>query len=53
MAFAAVDLDWKKHVRQAEEFMRPTDLLVSRADPSKAKLKLGWEAGTDMPQVVE
>jgi len=52
-AFAAVDLDWKEHVRQADEFMRPTDLLVSRADPGKAKLKLGWEARIHMPQVVE
>lgn len=52
IAFAAVDLDWKEHVRQADEFKRPTDLLVSRADPSKAKLKLGWEARTTMPEVV-
>ncbi len=53
MAFAAVNLDWKEHVRQADEFMRPTDLLISRADPCKAKLKLGWTARTSMPQVVK
>ena len=52
IAFAALDLDWKQHVRQADELMRPTDLLISCADPGKAKLKLGWEARTDMPQVV-
>ena len=51
--FAAVDLDWKKHVNQADELMRPTDLLMSKADPGKAKLKLGWEARTFMPQIVE
>ncbi len=53
IAFAAVDLDWKAHVKQADEFMRPTDLLISRADPGKARLKLGWEARTHMPKVVE
>ena len=53
MAFAAVDLDWKKHVGQADEFIRPTDLLISSADPDKAKAKLGWQARMSMPQVVE
>ena len=53
LAFATFDLDWRKHVKQSDEFFRPTDLLVSSADPSKAKLKLGWEAKFDMPKVVE
>jgi GDPmannose 4,6-dehydratase len=53
LAFANFDLDWHKHVRQSEEFFRPTDLLVSSADPSKAKLNLGWQAQIDMPQVVK
>lgn len=29
---------------QVEEFMRPTDLLVSRADLTEASVKLGWKA---------
>ncbi len=53
MAFAAVDLDWKEHVGQGAEFMRPTELLISSADPGKARLKLGWQARMNMPQVVE
>jgi GDPmannose 4,6-dehydratase len=53
LAFAYFDLDWHEHVSQSEEFFRPTDLLVSSADPSKAKLKLGWQAQIDMPQVVK
>lgn len=52
-AFAAVNLDWKEHVGQAAEFIRPTDLLISSADPGKAKAKLGWQACMSMPQVVE
>lgn len=52
LAFESFDLDWRQHVKQSEEFFRPTDLLISSADPSKAKLKLGWEAEFDMPKVV-
>jgi len=53
LAFASVDLDWREYVRQSDKFFRPTDLLVSSADPSKAKLELGWQAQFDMPKVVE
>lgn len=53
LAFLAVDLDWREHVKQSEEFFRPTDLLVSSANPSKANLKLGWQAQIEMPQVVQ
>jgi GDPmannose 4,6-dehydratase len=52
IAFSAVDLDWKEHIGQADEFMRPTDVLISSADPGKARAKLGWEARMTMPQVV-
>lgn len=52
LAFATFDLDWREHVKQSDIFFRPTDLLVSSADPSKAKLKLGWQAQLDMPIVV-
>jgi GDPmannose 4,6-dehydratase len=52
-AFASLNLDWRVHVKQSNEFFRPTDLLVSSADPSHAKLKLGWQACFDMPKVVE
>lgn len=50
--FLQLDLDWKEHVEQNQEFMRPTDLLVSVGDASKAKQKLGWEAKYKMRDVV-
>lgn len=53
LSFSAFDLDWRMHVKQSDEFLRPTDLLVSSADPSKAKDALGWQATVFMPQVVE
>lgn len=51
-AFSQFDLNWRDHVQQSEEFMRPTDLKVSRADPSKAKRVLGWESQSTMTDVV-
>lgn len=52
-AFNVRDLNWQEHVMQDQSLFRPTDLLVSRADPSKAKLILDWQAQMTMPQVVE
>jgi len=50
--FAALGLGWRSHVEQAEAFMRPTDLLIGRADPRKAERLLGWKAQYTMPDVV-
>lgn len=51
-AFTHFGLDWRAHVVQDPALFRPTDLLVSRADPSKAKKILGWSATTTTPEVV-
>lgn len=53
LAFSTFDLDWREHVKQSDIYFRPTDLLISSADPIKAKLELGWQAQFDMPKVVE
>ena len=53
LAFSEFDLDWRQHVLQSEALFRPTDLLVSRADPSEAHRKLGWQARTRMPEVIK
>jgi GDPmannose 4,6-dehydratase len=52
-AFSSVGLDWSKHVEQSKEFMRPTDILISRADPSKAENTLGWKAKLKMPTIIQ
>ena len=52
-AFSVKGLNWRDHVEQRQEFMRPTDILVSRADPSKARRVLAWVADKKMPDVVE
>ncbi len=51
-AFAAVELDWHDHVDVDPALMRPADLKVSRADPTRAREQLGWQAQTRMAGVV-
>ena len=51
-AFAAVGRDWHDHVVQDERLFRPTDIALSRADPSKARQKLGWQATISGEEVV-
>ncbi len=52
-AFTAVNLDWHEHVDADSSLMRPTDIAISRADPSHAASKLGWQARTRMQGVVQ
>lgn len=51
-AFEALNLDWHDHVISDPALMRPTDLRISRADPSLAAEKLGWRASMHMHDVV-
>jgi len=52
-AFMYCGLDWREHVDQSPEFMRPTDIPISCANPEKAEQQLGWKAHADMPKVVK
>jgi hypothetical protein len=45
-------LDWKCHTEVRPELVRPSDILRSRVDPSKARRELGWQAQVMMPDVV-
>jgi len=51
-AFKSVDLDWKDHVVISETLKRPSEIMYSSADPSKAKEQLGWTARKTMRDVV-
>jgi len=51
-AFACVDLNWQDWVVTNETLFRPTDIAISRGNPSKANQKLAWEARSKMPDVV-
>ncbi len=51
-AFQEVGLNWQDHVDIDKQFFRPTDLMIGKADPSKARQKLGWKATHSMADVV-
>jgi GDPmannose 4,6-dehydratase len=50
--FQAAGLDWRKYVEHDASLLRPTDILNSYADPSKACRILDWKAEVKMQDVV-
>jgi len=53
VVFSRLGLDWQNYVVLSETLIRPTDIIVSTANPERALTKLGWQAQFDMPQVVD
>jgi GDPmannose 4,6-dehydratase len=53
VAFERVGLDWEKYVRSDAQFVRPAEVDVLIADPSKAKKKLGWTTEVSFKQLIE
>jgi GDPmannose 4,6-dehydratase len=49
--FSAVGLDWKDHVRHDRSLVRPTEIACGRADPSRARKAIAWQAMYSMPDV--
>lgn len=43
-AFAEVGLNWSEHAVVDSSLFRPTDIALSKGNPTKAKQQLGWEA---------
>ncbi len=52
-AFNCVGLDWREYVVSDASLFRPTDIAVGRANPAKAKEKLGWQAKHKLKDVVQ
>jgi GDPmannose 4,6-dehydratase len=52
-AFSCNGLDWQDHVITDASLLRPTDLAISRGDPNKAKVQLGWQAQYRMADIVQ
>jgi GDPmannose 4,6-dehydratase len=44
IVFSSLGLDWRKYVVLSPSLQRPTEILVSRANPAKAYSRLGWKA---------
>jgi GDPmannose 4,6-dehydratase len=51
-AFGAVGLDYQKYVVRDERFMRPAEVDVLVADPSKAHEQLGWSPTVSFQDLV-
>src|SRR5512143_1429329 len=52
IAFEHVGLDWKKHVVVDRALVRPAEVDVLRADPSKARRKLDWRPTVGFAELV-
>lgn len=51
-AFNCVGLDWREHVITDSTLLRPSEIMVSRANSAKAARRLGWHARYKMRDVV-
>ncbi len=51
-AFGHVGLDWEKHVVVDPKFIRPAEVDLLQADPSKARAELGWEPKVSFEELV-
>jgi GDPmannose 4,6-dehydratase len=45
-------MDWQKYVVIDPRLVRPAEVDVLRADPSKARRELGWQPTVSFPQLV-
>lgn len=52
VAFSAVGLDWKQHVKRDPNFNRPADSRRMVGNASKAKRLLGWEPHNSFSQLI-
>ena len=52
VAFEAVGLDWHEYVRVNPDFIRPSELMISKGNPNKARQVLGWEAKYQLNEIV-
>jgi len=50
--FTQLDLDWQAHIEIHDEFMRPSDIMISDANPAKALMELDWRANYKMKDVI-
>ncbi|MFM8274530.1 MAG: GDP-mannose 4,6-dehydratase [Gemmata sp.] len=53
LAFAAVGLDWQKHVTIDQSLVRPAEVDLLIGDPAKAEKGLGWKPEVSFEQLVE
>jgi len=53
IAFERVGLNWEDYIRSDPQFMRPAEVDLLIADPTKARTKLGWTPEVSFQQLIE
>ena len=53
IAFAAVGLDWRRHVREDQTLLRRAEVDHLVGDASKARRILGWQPRIGFPALIE
>ncbi len=53
LAFARAGLDWREHVKSDPRYLRPAEVDLLLADPSKAKRVLGWSPKVGFQELVD
>jgi GDPmannose 4,6-dehydratase len=51
-AFSYAGLDWERYVKVDPSFYRPAEVHLLLGDPTKARLKLGWEPECSFTQMI-
>jgi GDPmannose 4,6-dehydratase len=51
-AFSHVGLDWQRHVVTDPRYVRPAEVDLLQADPSKARRELGWSPTVSFRELV-
>jgi GDPmannose 4,6-dehydratase len=51
-AYASIGKDWHDYVNIDTTLFRPADIIHSRMDPTKASMRLGWQAKNTMRDVI-
>jgi GDPmannose 4,6-dehydratase len=52
LAFAAVDLDWQRHVQTDASLLRPSDIRTGFGNPDKAAQVLDWRAQYRLEDII-
>jgi GDPmannose 4,6-dehydratase len=51
--FSNLNLDWREHTETSKHLLRPSDIDINCANPSKANKVLGWKAENMFQEVVK
>jgi GDPmannose 4,6-dehydratase len=52
LAFSHVGIDWRKHVVSDPRYYRPAEVDLLQADPSRARVELGWSPSVGFAELV-